>query len=89
MAENSFPILSTVVYSFSCCDPASFVLDLSMINYRKGGAGVQTAYFKWRRETPEEKHSVIGFVAGYNAALKDMEILNDKEKEKSEQHLPS
>tara|TARA_R110000824_G_scaffold353298_3_gene540466 strand:+ start:1748 stop:1951 length:204 start_codon:yes stop_codon:yes gene_type:complete len=59
------------------------------MNYRKGGAGVQTAYFKWRRETPEEKHSVIGFVAGYNAALKDMEILNDKEKEKSEQHLPS
>lgn len=22
------------------------------MNYRKGGADVQTTYFKWRRETP-------------------------------------
>lgn len=38
------------------------------LDYKKGSEAKNT-YFKWKYETPTEKHHTVSFVAGYNAAL--------------------
>lgn len=41
------------------------------INYRKSSVETRSAYFKWKKLCHLEKHHVISFVAGYNAATND------------------
>jgi hypothetical protein len=43
-----------------------------MVHYRQASTESRTAYFKWKKERPVEKHSVVSFVAGYNAANKKL-----------------
>lgn len=42
------------------------------MNYRKSNPSVRKAYFEWEKQTPELSHHTVSFVAGYNAAIKDM-----------------
>ena len=51
-----------------------------MINYRASTKKLRAAYFKWKKKRHCEKHHVVSFVAGYNAAM------NEKKEEKNERN---
>ena len=40
-------------------------------HYRHSDADIIAAWIKWLEACPHEKHQVVSFVAGYNAAFAD------------------
>jgi hypothetical protein len=51
---------------------------MKRINYAAGSNELREAYFKWRKEHPYIKASVMSFTAGYNAAKVAIEAQNKK-----------
>ncbi len=45
----------------------------SPLNYTKSTLDIKTAWFTWLRTNPIATRSVASFVAGYNAAINDLQ----------------